>query len=211
MGRKFRELQPDAGWLFPPSPRDGLPEDRLVNYLRDVTGRKKHSDPVPKVPKSPGAHPPKNQTLKQKMARRNRTIKGRAKHARRKVIIEPVFGQIKSSLGFRDLLCCEGLRRCKANGNGPVPFTICSSYSGAVRLQLADQGKKGPSALTRQCIDDKPLTQQASQPLLSHLPIISRQTFFMASPNSQLSHSDSLLDCYLASLISRRLLRARKP
>ncbi len=37
MGRKFREWQPDAGWLFPPSPRDWLPEDHLVYSLLDVT------------------------------------------------------------------------------------------------------------------------------------------------------------------------------
>ncbi len=37
MGRKFREWQPVAGWLFPPSPRDWLPEDHLVYSLLDVT------------------------------------------------------------------------------------------------------------------------------------------------------------------------------
>ena len=39
MSRKFREWQPDAGWLFPPSPRDWLPEDHLVYFLLDVTGQ----------------------------------------------------------------------------------------------------------------------------------------------------------------------------
>ena len=39
MSRKFREWQPDAGWLFPPSPRDWLPEDHLVYFLPDVTGQ----------------------------------------------------------------------------------------------------------------------------------------------------------------------------
>ncbi len=243
MDREFREWQPDAGWRFPPSPRDGLPENRLVNYLRDVTGRQKardhadkmeaegrrrrtnpveagaeesigvftadtgyfsegnleslnsnariddafvatgrqkHSDPVSK---SPGGRSPKNQTPKQKMARRNRTKKGRAENARRKVIVERVFGQIKSSLGFREFSCCERLRRCKANGNGSVPFTICSSYSGAVRFQLADRGKKGQSAPTRQCIDDNALTHQASQPRLSHVPNISRQIFSRLHPD----------------------------
>jgi len=37
MSRKFREWQPDASWLFPPSPRDGLPEGHLVYCLLDVT------------------------------------------------------------------------------------------------------------------------------------------------------------------------------
>ena len=39
MSRKFREWQPDASWLFPPSPRDWLPEDHLVYFLMDVTAQ----------------------------------------------------------------------------------------------------------------------------------------------------------------------------
>ena len=39
MSRKFREWPPDAGCLFPPSPRDWLPEDQLVYFLLDVTGQ----------------------------------------------------------------------------------------------------------------------------------------------------------------------------
>jgi hypothetical protein len=35
------------------------------------------------------------------MARKLRTKKGRAHYARRKVIVEPVFGQIKEAMGFR--------------------------------------------------------------------------------------------------------------
>ena len=36
MTRKFREWQPNATWLFPPSPRDWLPQDHLVYFLLDV-------------------------------------------------------------------------------------------------------------------------------------------------------------------------------
>ncbi len=45
--------------------------------------------------------PPKDLTLKQEMTRRLRTERARALYARRKVIVEPVFGQIKAlaSLG----------------------------------------------------------------------------------------------------------------
>ena len=38
------------------------------------------------------------------MARRNRTKTGRKEYARRKAIIEPVFGQIKHCQGFRQFL-----------------------------------------------------------------------------------------------------------
>jgi len=39
MSRKFRDWQPDASWLFPPSPRDWLAEDHLVYFLLDVTAQ----------------------------------------------------------------------------------------------------------------------------------------------------------------------------
>ncbi len=55
-------------------------------------------------------------TAKEKMARRNRTKKGRREYSRRKVIIEPVFGQIKSGLGFRNFLL-RGLEKMKGEWN----------------------------------------------------------------------------------------------
>jgi transposase len=69
-------------------------KDRIDNTFI-ATGRQKHND---KVPEAPTGRPPKDLTAKQKMARRNRTKKGRAEYARRKVIIEPVFGQIKQGV-----------------------------------------------------------------------------------------------------------------
>ena len=44
---------------------------------------------------------PKDYTAQQRMARKLRTAKGRATYAQRKGIIEPVFGQLKQVLGFR--------------------------------------------------------------------------------------------------------------
>ena len=43
---------------------------------------------------------PKNLTVKQKMARKLRTKKGRETYSKRKSIVEPVFGQIKRARGF---------------------------------------------------------------------------------------------------------------
>ena len=56
-----------------------------------ATGRFKHSEPPPPAPRGPI---PKDATPKQRMARKTRTKKGRAIYARRKAIVEPVFGQI---------------------------------------------------------------------------------------------------------------------
>ncbi|MFT4559863.1 MAG: hypothetical protein ACI92S_005258 [Planctomycetaceae bacterium] len=80
---------------------NALDSNDRINAAFIATGRQKHND---NVPDSPKGRPPKNLTAKQKIARRNRTKKGRTKYACRKLIIEPVFGQIKAGLGFRNFL-----------------------------------------------------------------------------------------------------------
>lgn len=66
-----------------------------------ATGRFKHSEPQPPAPRGPVA---KDATPKQRMARKLRTKKGRATYARRKTIVEPVFGQIDTVQDARQLL-----------------------------------------------------------------------------------------------------------
>ena len=90
----------DTGY-FSEENMEALDSNERIEEVFIATGRQKHND---KVPDSPKGRPPKNLTAKEKMARRNRTKKGRAEYARRKVIIEPVFGQIKAGLGFRNFL-----------------------------------------------------------------------------------------------------------
>jgi len=71
-------------------------EDKTIDaYI--ATGKIKHNDPQPK---SPRGRIPKNLTVKQKMARKLRTKKGRETYSKRKAIVEPVFGQIKRARGF---------------------------------------------------------------------------------------------------------------
>jgi transposase len=65
-----------------------------------ATGRKKHDEQPPVV----RGRPPANLTIKDTMARKLATKKGAAVYARRKVIVEPVFGQIKEARGFRRFL-----------------------------------------------------------------------------------------------------------
>jgi transposase len=66
-----------------------------------ATGRFKHSEPQPPARRGPI---PKNATPKQLMARKTRTKKGGAVYARRKVIVEPVFGQMDTVQDARRLL-----------------------------------------------------------------------------------------------------------
>ena len=66
-----------------------------------ATGRFKHSEPQPPAPRGPVS---KTATPKQRMARKLRTKKGRATYARRKTIVEPVFGQLDTVQDARQLL-----------------------------------------------------------------------------------------------------------
>jgi transposase len=104
----IRAFSADTG-DFSEENMNALDSNERIDDVFIATGRQKHND---KVPDSPRGRPPGNLTAKQKMARRNRTKKGRAEYARRKVIIEPVFGQIKQAMGFRNFLL-RGLAKMK--------------------------------------------------------------------------------------------------
>jgi transposase len=66
-----------------------------------ATERIKHHE---RVPDAPCGRPPADLTAKEKMARKLRTKKGRKTYAKRKTIVEPVFGQIKRCRGFVQFL-----------------------------------------------------------------------------------------------------------
>lgn len=65
-----------------------------------ATGRTKHGEQPPPIL----GRPPANLTAKQRMARKLLTKKGSAIYRRRKVIVEPVFGQIKGARSLRSFL-----------------------------------------------------------------------------------------------------------
>jgi hypothetical protein len=62
-----------------------------------ATGRQQHHVPQAEAPEMPS-------TGQERMAAKVRTPEGKALYARRKVIAEPVFGQIKEARGFRRFL-----------------------------------------------------------------------------------------------------------
>jgi transposase len=66
-----------------------------------ATGRLRHDESVPATPRG---RIPKNATPKQRMARKLRTKPGRAAYARRKAIVEPVFGQMSTLANAKHLL-----------------------------------------------------------------------------------------------------------
>ncbi|HVP78459.1 MAG TPA: transposase, partial [Thermodesulfobacteriota bacterium] len=97
-GAKPNKVTADNGYLSEENLSD-LAEEGIDAYV--ATGRLKHTD---RLLPAPRGRIPKDATLKERMARKLRTIKGRMTYAKRKEISEPVFGQIKEVRGFRQVL-----------------------------------------------------------------------------------------------------------
>jgi hypothetical protein len=85
----------DAGYYSETSAMD-LKQRGIEPYL--ATERLKHHE---KIAAAPRGRIPKDLSAKRRMARKLRTKVGREKYAKRKGMIEPIFGQLKQVLGFR--------------------------------------------------------------------------------------------------------------
>jgi transposase len=78
-----------------------------------AVGRQKHHAPLPETA---DGSPPECLTAKERMARKLRTPSGLACYAKRKHIVEPVFGQMKHVRGFRQFLV-RGLKKVRGEWN----------------------------------------------------------------------------------------------
>ena len=97
-GAKPEKLLGDAGYFSEANVCEST-KWSIDPYI--ATGRQRRNEP----PRTVCGRPPASQTIKQQMARKLVTKTGAAVYARRKVIVEPVFGQIKEARGFcRSLL-----------------------------------------------------------------------------------------------------------
>ncbi len=97
-GERIDKFSADAGY-FSEDNVNWIEGQNLDAYI--ATGRLKHNEQVPPYPRG---RCPDGLTVKEKMARKLRTKKGRKTYAQRKWITEPVFGQIKRGLGFTQFL-----------------------------------------------------------------------------------------------------------
>lgn len=97
-GRNPGKASMDSGY-FSAANVETLEKREIDLYI--ATGRQKHDEPPPTAPRG---RIPKTATVKERMQRKLRTVKGRATYAKRKTTIEPVFGQIKEARGFRRFL-----------------------------------------------------------------------------------------------------------
>jgi len=87
----------DAGYWSEENVR-ALEKKRIELFV--ATGRQKHGESAP----SPRGRPRNNMMLRERMARKLLTTRGRKTYSRRKVIVELVIGQIKQARGFRQFL-----------------------------------------------------------------------------------------------------------
>ena len=85
-----------------------------------ATSRKKHGEVVPTAPRG---RIPKELSVLGRMRRKLLTKKGRAIYAKRKEIVEPVFGQTKRCRGFRQFLL-RGLKKVKGEWS-----LICTTHN----------------------------------------------------------------------------------
>ena len=102
----------DAGY-FSAANVEVLKQHSRVDEAYIATGRLKHHE---RVAPAPTGRIPAGLSVKEKMARKIRTKKGRAEYARRKAIAEPPFGQIKHCRGFRQFLL-RGIEKMNAEWN----------------------------------------------------------------------------------------------
>jgi transposase len=106
MGRKPGVISADAGYW---SEANATDETVAGIDLHIATGRVKHGKTIATA----SGPPPDQATPKQAMQHKLRTEAGQAVYKRRKVIVEPVFGQIKEQRGFRRF-SLRGLEKVRA-------------------------------------------------------------------------------------------------
>lgn len=82
--------------------------------------RRKHGEVVPPAPRG---RIPKGLSAKELARRKLSTVRGRTIYAKRKTIVEPVFGQIKQARGFRQFLL-RGLTKVKGEWS-----LICTTHN----------------------------------------------------------------------------------
>ena len=110
LGKNPKQLSIDNGY-YSEQTVGYLAQEEIDAYV--ATGRLKHTEEIPSAPRG---RIPGKATVKDRMARKLRTAKGRKIYARRKEIVEPVFGQIKNVRGFRQFLL-RGKEKVSAEWN----------------------------------------------------------------------------------------------
>jgi transposase len=116
----------DAGY-YSETNVTALQQRGIEAYL--ATERLKHNE---KVASAPRGRIPEGLSAKQRMARKLRTKTGREMYAKRKGMIEPIFGQLKQVLGFRQF-SMRGLASMRGE------WRLMATVHNLLKLWRADQ------------------------------------------------------------------------
>ena len=116
-GRKPEQALMDAGYYSQDNIEKGV---KLAGELFIPPNRQKHGEQAPEAPRG---RIPGSLSVADRMRRKLRTERGRDVYAKRKEIVEPVFGQIKQGRGFRQFLL-RGLRKVKGEWS-----LICTTHN----------------------------------------------------------------------------------
>ena len=126
-GRSPEKLSADAGYWNREAPAQSEAAGTDV-YIS--TKRVKHGQAGPPSGQGP---PTDDLTERERMRWKLDTLEGRAVYARRKAIVEPVFGQIKAAMGFRRF-SFRGLQAVRAEWN------LVSACHNLLKLYRAQPG-----------------------------------------------------------------------
>jgi transposase/IS5 family transposase len=107
--RRPRQLLADAGYGSEEN-LAYLERRKIAGYV--PTGRVKHGEELPPAPRG---RPPKDLSCRERMSRRLLTLRGRAIYRLRMLTVEPVNGQLKQAMGFRQFLL-RGLEKVRGEG-----------------------------------------------------------------------------------------------
>ena len=114
---RIEKASMDAGY-FSETNVQWMEDQGIDAYV--ATGRLKHGEPLSSAPKESVTA---TMSIKERMFLKIRTDQGKSLYARRKAIVEPVFGQIKQAMGCRQFLL-RGMRKMQAEWT-----LICMSFN----------------------------------------------------------------------------------
>lgn len=126
---KVKEMVADSGF-YSEANVEFLEGEKIDPYI--ATERLKHHE---KQAAAPRGRCPEGMTAQQRMARKLRTKRGRERYAKRKGMVEPVFGQIKQGRGFRQF-SLRGLKPMRAE------WRLVSLTHNLLKLWRHEQTKK---------------------------------------------------------------------
>ncbi len=98
-------------------------EDNAETLKMDVFMPPDRMEHGKEIPAAPRGRMPAGLSVADRMRRKLRTKRGRAVYAKRKEIVEPVFGQIKQARGFRQFLM-RGLKKVKGEWS-----LVCTTHN----------------------------------------------------------------------------------